>query len=80
MSLIMTKLSAYQALPNTLEAEETDVSRLASQEEKDRRPHSFFARRYPTRGPSTMAGEGRGEDEWAEYRPAAARRKATEDS
>ncbi|KAI5452549.1 hypothetical protein NCC49_000711 [Naganishia albida] len=78
LSLIMTKLSAHQALPNTLEADETDPSGLqATQEERDRRPHSFFARRCPNRATAMAPGDtARGEDEWEEYRPAAAGRRA----
>lgn len=76
MSLIMSKLRSYQPLPNTQEAEETDWSRQASQEQKDRRPPSFYAQRFPIRTRAASA-ETR-DEEWQEYRPASARRKFEE--
>jgi hypothetical protein len=74
MSLIMSKLRAYQPLPNTQEAEETDWSRQASQEQKDRRPPSFYAQRFPIRTRAAQAEQQ--DEEWQEYRPASARRKS----
>ncbi|KAJ9126393.1 hypothetical protein QFC24_002131 [Naganishia onofrii] len=74
MSLIMERLRGYQALPNTLEAEESETT--VSTDDQQRRPHSFYAERGTSR--TTAFGSGSNNDEWEEYRPAAHRNKFSE--
>ncbi|KAJ9099886.1 hypothetical protein QFC21_003891 [Naganishia friedmannii] len=73
MSLIMERLRAYQALPNTLEAEESETTSTTtvSADDQERRPHSFYAERRTPR--TTVFGSGSNNEEWEEYRPAAHR-------